>query len=317
MNLLLTSVGRRVKIVEYFKESLMSISGKVIAVDCDRNAPALYYADEFAIVPRIDDPDYLNKLIDICDKYKIEAIISLIDPELSLLADNKDKFDKRNIELVLSPKNMIDMSFNKQFTHDYLIQNNIPTVPTVSNLNDYQTIGEFQYPLILKPKTGSASLGIIEVMSEKELTYNFAKYKNLIVQPFFKDREFGVDVYIDLHKGNLVDLFIKEKLAMRAGETDKSISIHNDKIKELVKNLVSVTNFRGPIDIDCFEYQNQYYISEINPRFGGGYPHAKECGVNFMEYIINNLQGNTNDSFQTFNYKEGLTMMKYDRVVIK
>src|SRR5699024_6618658 len=114
-----------------------------------------------------------------------------------------------------------------------------------------------------------------------------------------------------------VDLFIKEKIKMRSGETDKSVSIHNSKIERLVKEMIKVTDFKGPIDIDCFEYNGEFYISEINPRFGGGYPHAYELGCDFMTYIIKNLQKETNDIYSTYKYDSNFTMMKYDNVIIK
>src|SRR5699024_9044184 len=132
-----------------------------------------------------------------------------------------------------------------------------------------------------------------------------------------KDKEFGIDVYIDMISGDLVDLFIKEKIRMRAGETDKSISIHNDKIEKLVKQFIEQTDFIGPIDIDCFEYNGNYYISEINPRFGGGYPHAYEMGCNFMDYIVYNLQDEINETYKGFNYEKDYVMMKYDYVLLE
>src|SRR5699024_5414452 len=161
---------------------------------------------------------------------------------------------------------------------------------------------ELIFPLVVKPAKGSASLGIHIVSNKEELKNIFFKSDGLIIQPFYKDKEFGIDVYIDMVSGDLVDIFIKEKIKMRSGETDKSVSVHNDAIEKLVIDFISKTNFSGPIDIDCFEYKGNYYISEINPRFGGGYPHAHEMGCDFMKYIVNNLNGNENQPYQGFKY---------------
>ncbi|MEH7331275.1 carbamoylphosphate synthase large subunit, partial [Neobacillus drentensis] len=89
MNILICSVGRRVKLVEYFKKEVHELNGKVIAVDCDITAPALHHADVFEIVPRIDHPDYIPRIKELCYKYKINGVLSLIDPELPLLASYK------------------------------------------------------------------------------------------------------------------------------------------------------------------------------------------------------------------------------------
>lgn len=319
MNILVTSAGRRVKIVEYFKNALKIEAGKVVATDCDQNAPALYFADAYEIVPRIDDPNYINILVDICEKHHINAIISLIDPELELLAQHKNVFDEKDIQLILSPHESVAISFDKFKTFEYLNNEGITTVPTYDDLEvviNRLKQDELTYPLVVKPARGSASIGLYIVENETELREAFNKFDDQIVQPYYKDKEFGIDVYIDMISGDLVDLFIKEKIRMRAGETDKSISIHNDKIETLVKQFIEQSDFIGPIDIDCFEYEGEYYISEINPRFGGGYPHAYELGCDFMSYIVENLKSQENKAYVGYNYPSNKTMLKYDRIKI-
>ena len=69
------------------------------------------------------------------------------------------------------------------------------------------------------------------------------------------------------------------------------------------------------IDMDIFRINGEYYISEVNPRFGGGYPHAYEAGVNFPQLIINSLNGIENEN-QIGNYNEDIYMMKYNEIKI-
>lgn len=319
MNILVTSAGRRVKIIEYFKNALKIEKGKVIATDCDINAPALYFADAFEIVPRIDSLNYIDIILQICKKHDIDAILSLIDPELGLLAQNKKRFDENNIKLILSPYELVEMSFDKCKTFEYLSKLGVPTVPTYQNLNEVLeliTENKLSFPLVIKPARGSASIGIFIVENEYELKEQFVKNDNQIIQPFFKDKEFGIDVYVDMVSGKLVDIFIKEKIRMRAGETDKSISVNNEKIVKIVEQLISKSGFIGPIDIDCFEYKGEYYLSEINPRFGGGYPHAYEQGCNFMELIVKNLNNEENKPYKNLKYSPGKTMLKFDSIKI-
>jgi carbamoyl-phosphate synthase large subunit len=73
--------------------------------------------------------------------------------------------------------------------------------------------------------------------------------------------------------------------------------------------------FRGQIDIDIFEIDGEYYFSEVNPRFGGGYPHAYACGADHMSLIRNNLMGKANLK-NIGRYDIDKVMMKYNEIKI-
>ena len=97
---------------------------------------------------------------------------------------------------------------------------------------------------------------------------------------------------------------------MRAGETDKAVSFKDQRLFDFIENFVDESGWKGQIDIDIFDVNGTYYISEVNPRFGGGYPHAYMCGVNHMKLIENNVNGIVNQP-HIGDYEEGLYMMKY------
>ena len=103
---------------------------------------------------------------------------------------------------------------------------------------------------------------------------------------------------------------------MRSGETDKAVSFKSSELFEIVEDFVNKFGYTGQIDIDFFDVNGKIYISEVNPRFGGGYPHAYECGVDHMKLIINNLKGNINKK-NIGNYKENISMMKYVELIVK
>ena len=99
----------------------------------------------------------------------------------------------------------------------------------------------------------------------------FAHDDNLMIQEYLKGQEIGADCYIDMISGEVVSVFTKKKLLMRAGETDKAVSFKDEKLFALIEKFVNESGWRGQIDIDIFEIDGEYYISEVNPRFGGGY----------------------------------------------
>ncbi len=318
MNILMLSVGTRNKIVQYFKKELKN-KGKVIATDCSELAPAIYEADKYYIVPRIDDKEYLNIILDICKKEMIDTVISLIDPELSLIAKNIEKFKEINVKPIISEYDKVELCFDKYLMYKFLKANNIKTAKSYIDKDEFYKDLEnkkISFPVFVKPVKGSASINISKVTTKEQIETLFNQYNNLMIQEFMDGQEYGADVYIDMISQKIVSIFIKKKIKMRAGETDKSVSIKNEEIFNLIKNLVNKAKFKGVIDIDVFEVNGEYYISEVNPRFGGGYPHAYECGVNIPKYILNNIDKNEINNENIGNYEENIYMMKYNEIKI-
>ena len=318
MNILILSVGTRNKIVQYFKNELGS-EGKVIATDSSALAPALYDADKHYIVPRITEDNYLDIILNICRENDVHGVLSLIDPELSLLAKYKQNFLDIGVTPIISNYETVELCFDKYVMYEFLIKNNIQTVKSyIDKEKFYQDIdkGIINYPVFVKPVRGSASLNINKVYNKEEIDLLFEQHDNLIIQEFMDGKEYGADCYIDMLSGEPVAIFTKEKIKMRAGETDKAVSVKDDQLFDLIKDVISKIGFKGIIDIDIFEVNNEYYISEVNPRFGGGYPHAYEVGVNIPKMIIENLQGKNNKE-QVKDFEENVYMMKYNEVKIR
>lgn len=317
MNILILSCGSRNKIVQYFKKELKG-NGLVFASDCSYLAPALYEADKHFIVPRVGDDGYLDVILTICKEHNVKAVLSLIDPELSFLAEHKQAFLEIGTLPIISNLDVIEKCFDKYKMFEFLVSNGFPTVKSyVEKEKFYIDVesGIIDYPVFVKPVKGSASINISKVYSREEIELLFGRFDNLMIQEFMDGTEYGADVYIDMISDEPVAIFIKEKIKMRAGETDKSVSIKDNYLLELIKDFVSVTGFKGIIDIDIFKVNNEYYISEVNPRFGGGYPHAYESGVNIPKMIINNLNGILNKNVIN-EYDEGIYMMKFNDLKI-
>lgn len=317
MNILVLSAGTRNKIIQYFKKALGE-KGKVIATDMSPFAPAVYEADKWYQVPRITEIGYIEKILDICKTEKIKGVVSLIDPELSLLAENVEKFKNIGVTIIGSSYELCERSLDKYEMYQWLTNHGYACAKSYNQLDsffeDLET-GVAEYPVFVKPIRGSASIAIQKVCDKETLELLMGHAEGLMIQEFLKGQEIGADVYIDMISGEVVSIFTKKKLVMRAGETDKAVSFKDEKLFELIESFVKESGFRGQIDIDIFEHEGQYYISEVNPRFGGGYPHAFECGCDHMQLIINNLNGIVNTR-QIGNYEDGIYMMKYNEVKV-
>ena len=317
MNMLILSAGTRNKVVQYFKKEFEDC-GKVVATDCSNIAPAIYDADKFYVVPRMTEEGYIDVILDICRNEKISGVISLIDPELSLIAKHKEDFNKIGTTVVESSYDICEKTLNKYEMYKWLVSNGYNCAKTYVDKEEFYKavgMGEVDYPVFVKPVCGSASIAISKVYDKETLELLFAHDDNLMIQEFLNGQEIGSDCYIDMINREVVSIFTKKKIVMRAGETDKSVSFKDEKLFELIKKFCKEFGFIGQIDIDIFDIDGEYYISEVNPRFGGGYPHAYECGVNHMKLIKNNLEGKANES-QIGNYDEGIYMMKYNELKV-
>jgi carbamoyl-phosphate synthase large subunit len=318
MNILILSAGTRNKIVQYFVKTFNG-TGKVIATDMSRLAPAIYEADKHYIVPRISAPEYLDLIFDICKKEKINGILSLIDPELSLLAENKDKFETLGTMVIGSSYELCEMSLDKFQMFLWLQSHGYHCAKSYMDKEQlYADVdaGKITYPVFVKPARGSASIAISKVYDKETVELLFNHDEGLMIQEFLDGQEIGADVYIDMLSGEIVSIFTKKKLKMRAGETDKAVSFKDDKLFSLIERFVKEAGYRGQIDIDIFDINGEYYISEVNPRFGGGYPHAYECGCDHMKLIVNNIEKKVNDRV-IGQYEDGTYMMKYNDIIMR
>lgn len=305
MNVLFTCAGRRSYLLQYFKEELGE-ADKIIGADMQLSAPALAFADVKIKVPAVDDSNYVNVILDICKSEKVDLLISLNDLELPVLAPKRAAFEAIGTKLLMSDMAIIDTAFDKLKTVEFAKKIGVNTPKTYSTYNDAVAAivkGEISFPLVLKPRWGSASIGIEFPKNEAELklSYQLTKIKltrsilknvsaadmdhSILIQEMLPGKEYGVDV-LNHFDGTPKAVYIKEKLAMRAGETDKSVLRDIPELEKVGWLIGKELGHIGNIDCDFFWDGNQTFLLEINPRFGGGYPFTHESGGNFVKAII-------------------------------
>ena len=219
MNILILSVGTRNKVVQYFKNAVCN-DGLVIATDCSNIAPAVYDADKFYKVPRMTEDGYIDVILDICKKEKINGVLSLIDPELSLLAENSEKFAEIGVTVIGSSYRLCEMTLNKWQMFNWLKDNDYNCAKSYIDKQkffDDVEKGLAKYPVFVKPVCGSASIAISKVYDKETIELLFKHNDNLMIQEFLDGQEIGADCYIDMLSGETVSIFTKKKLVMRAG----------------------------------------------------------------------------------------------------
>lgn len=309
MNVLFTCAGRRTYLLRYFKENLAE-GDKVVATDMQLSAPALQVADVKLQVPAVYDPEYVNITLDICREQKIDALLSLNDLELPILAENKARFEELGVKVIVSDPQVIDIAFDKYKTAQWVESLGLVAPKTYVRLEDAKkalAAGEIEFPLFMKPRWGSGSIGLESIadMEELDIYYNLLMKKikktilatasvgdeYIMIQEKLTGSEFGLDIMNDL-KGNHVAVSVKQKLAMRAGETDKAVTVDLPEVREMGRKIGEALGHIGNLDVDIMQRADgAYCVLELNPRFGGGFPFSYEAGVNMPKAIIQWIKG--------------------------
>lgn len=318
MNILFCSAGRRAELMKDFRKSLAPGS-RIIATDMSRYAPAIYFADKFYLVPSVFDDEYMPTILDICRKEKIQVVTTLIDPEIEILAKNRTLFDAIGVEVLAPYAETAELCFDKYKLFLHLKKVGIPTADTYGSYEDARTAIEFGklcLPVFVKPRTGSGSVGAHRVNTLETLKEACELDPSLIIQEYMQCEDIDADVYVDTITHQPVSIFSKRKIETKIGGASKTISFKDEKLFEFLRGALTHFKFNGPIDVDLFCKEGQYYLSEINPRFGGAYLHAYGAGIDFVKMIENNANGLVNDPCFG-NYEDNVVMMMYDSVVIE
>ena len=293
MNVIITNVGRRGYLVDYFK-SVPHFQGKVYTSDCDITASGLYgNNDGHFILPRpVDDEEkYVNELINICRLKKIDVIIPVIDPEIYILSGYKDLFHKNNISIVVSDRRVLDICFDKTLMNQFLDEKGIhfpKTFTSISGFEHAEQKGEIAFPVVLKPIFGSGSVDTYFLEDRSKLNALF--HEGMIIQEKLNGIEYGTDTF-NSFDGKPIRCVIKRKLQMRSGETDKCISVHCAAIEATLIRLATELKHIANLDCDVIVSEGIPYVIDMNPRFGGGYPATHAIGVNLVDILFRLLKG--------------------------
>jgi len=326
---LLTCAGRRHYLATYFQNAL-SGNGKVIGTDMDLSAPALQACDVAHKVPGVFESNYLDVLKEVIISEKVDMVFSLNDLEIGLLTKNRDAIEQEtDATLYVPTQETLDTCADKWQTYQFAKQIGVLTPETFLSVEEaIAALNEqaVNFPLIVKPRWGSASIGLFIVNSVDELTASYSACvqsiaksslsslgtdESVIIQEVIEGPEFGVDLLY-----SKTEVFIgftaKRKLIMRAGETDKAISVDPSLFENTVNKIASHLPHRGNLDCDFLERDGEYYLLEFNPRFGGGYPFTHLAGANHVQMLLDDYQNHT---LEPYSYVVGKGFAKCDTLV--
>lgn len=330
MNVLITCAGRRNYLVDYFKDAVHPTGGKVHVFNTDSNSAAYWRADVAVLSPFATDPHYAVFLENYCTTHAIRAVLSVMDVDLSILAEVKDKFAGLGISVIIADSWVTDMAHDKLKTYQFLVEHNFPVTPLFTDLHQaLESIqrGELHYPLYVKPRWGMGSIAVFKAENERDLLFYFQKTREMISGTFDRygmvkedaasviiqgrcpGQEYGLDIINDL-EGNHQVTVVKKKLAMRSGETDKAVTVKNEQLEKLGADIAAIMRHPANMDVDVFWDGEKAYILEFNPRFGGGYPFSHAAGIDLPKAMVAWLQNEPVDNKELLTPAYGVEGMK-------
>ncbi len=310
MNLLFSSCGRRVELIQSFRQTLNEMGrGAILACDVDPLASALQVADCVFIVPPCTDDSFIPSMLDLCQEEKVKAVIPLIDTELGIYAKNKDLFLEKGTEVVVSDPKVIEICASKVRTASFFKSCDLHALRTIP-LDKSKVSEDMEYPAVIKPDKGSGSIGVYKVGNEDEALLLSRTIPEPVLQELAKGQEVTVDCMVG-RDGSLVRYVARERLEIRAGESSKGRTFKDAALGSQIAAICNSLEAFGPITIQCFREEGEYVFSEINPRFGGGYPLAQAAGADFPRILLRILRGETMAG-EVDKYEENVYMTRFD-----
>jgi carbamoyl-phosphate synthase large subunit len=311
VNVLFSSAGRRVELLRAFKRAYsdLALEGNVVAVDADPLAASLQEADRRYVVPRIDDPDYLSTVVDICRRERISAVFPLIDPEIPFLALHRTAFEQVGVRVVVVPDAAVAITRDKARTYELFQRLGVPAPRTWTP----EEIREARpaFPLFVKSRFGSAGEHAFKANDERELGFFLEYVPDPIVQEFMSGPEITNDVVCDL-EGNVLAIVSRQRIEVRWGEVAKGRTIHEPVIVDHCLTIAKGLEAIGPITVQCILRDGEPYFTEINPRFAGGVPLAMAAGVPIAGWYLALLSGTSIQPPALGTYQAGLVMTRFD-----
>lgn len=329
MNTLLTCAGRRHYLASYFQDALTTF-GTIVGTDMDLSAPALQACDVAHKVPSVFAADYLDQLKRVIIEEKINMVFSLNDLEVGLLAENRELIEQETGATVyVPPVESLKVCADKWHTYQFAKEIGIHAPATFLTVDDALAAidaGKVRFPLIVKPRWGSASIGLFIVESVADLTAGFDACRRavtksalvalgaesaVIIQEVIEGPEYGVDVLYGKNE-KFIGFTAKKKLVMRAGETDKAVTVSPESFASIVAKIADALPHRGNLDCDFLERDGEFYLLEFNPRFGGGYPFTHLAGANHVQMLLDDY---LDKPLTPYGYQVGKAFAKCDTLV--
>ncbi len=313
-NVLLTCAGMRGDMVAAFKAALAreGEGGVVVAADASPLAPTLYLADRKALVPRVDDAGYVPALLALCEQHAIRAVLPLTDLDQAILTARRGDFAAVGATVVASDPEACELSLDKYAAHCVFEQHGIGSPATWL---PGELPAEVPFPVLVKARRGFAARHIYRAHDADELAF-FLRYTTAesMVQAFCTGEEFSIDLISDL-SGRCLEAVPRSMIESKGGETIKGESLDDAALRNVAVRVAETLGLKGPACVQCFRDGDDYLVTDVNARFGGGFPVHVAAGGGYPDIVLALARGEHPEP-RVGSYRPGVIMVRYLSQVI-
>jgi carbamoyl-phosphate synthase large subunit len=312
---LISSAGRRVALLESFETALRSlgVDGDVLAIDRSPYSACFQRATRRFLAPPCSSPEFLPFVLELCQREHIRLVVPTIDPELPIYAHHRAEFERVGTTVAVSGPATVAVGADKVATHAWLVDHGLPTVEQVTPDDVGNAVGP-AFPVIVKPRFGSSSVGVAVVADRDEL-HVAMRAQEVVVQSVATGAEYTIDALVD-RSGACVCVVPRRRLEVRAGEVSKAVTERHSALEDLVLRMAAaLPDAYGPLTFQVFVGEDdRMQVIELNPRFGGGFPLAAHAGADHPRWMLEELLG-LPSSADGAAWRDGVVMLRYDEAV--
>jgi len=304
---LFTCAGQRVDIITAFRDA----GATTIAADANALAPALYHAHRRALVPRVDDAGYLAALRDLVELHDVRLVVPLTD--LDHLVLDRGRGELAGAVVLVPEAETIERCADKFLAHTFFSERGIGSPPTWLP-GDLPSVPRF--PVLIKARRGFGSRHIYRAADSRELEF-FLAYTSAesMVQSACRGEEFSIDVFCDLESRCLAAI-PRTMIESKGGESIKGMTIRDDELIDFGRRVAETLGIVGPANVQCFrEPDGSLEVTDVNPRFGGGFPLPTAAGSRYPELALALANGERPEP-RLGDFREGVVMTRFFSEVI-
>lgn len=311
VNVLFTSVGRRVELVRAWRRAYeaLGLGGNIIGLDIDPLAPALQEVDCPYLVPRLNEPEYVPALVEICRQEQVDLVFPLIDPDIPVLARQRPAIEATGARVAVVAPESAALAADKWATTAFFRRLGLATPG--SWLPGQVDGTSAAFPLFIKPRQGSAAKNTVRVENPQELAFFLERVPQPMIQAYLPGPEITNDVICDL-EGEVLAVVSRQRIEVRWGEVAKGVTVYEPAITDACVKIARALPAAGPITVQCLMEAGVPHFTEINARLGGGVPLGIAAGVDSPKWLLARAAGIEVPIPPLGSYQTGLHLTRFD-----